>query len=242
VVDSNPPGTSSNSENQEITERFRDSLDQRGRRSNFSPTYLKALPKSMAEKLHTTPEEEEQILYLYAATYSIHKTASACGLSLDKVRAVVYSVSAQDSIAEYRDQMKISVLQKIEEAQVVLLEELQDPDKLKVASITMISEVFSEISATQANLISSIRANQSPTDNMDPGRVFSGEELEYLMLLRRRLSIGAPELPEEPDLDAPLEIIEAELSPDQPSEDEYNHAEYLEKLKDYDDPEEYETV
>ena len=205
-------------ENEEIASRFQAGLASRAQRSPFSPSYINARPHSLAEKLRVTPEEEEQILYLYAATYSIHQTASTCGVTTDKVRSVIYNPVFQERIQAHRDEMRINVLQKIEEAQVVLLDALQDPDKLKNASITQISEVFTEISGTQASLITTLRETASPASEVDPARVFSGEELEYMMLLRRRLSIGAPpDRGEDPNLDAPLDFIEVEGGPTIPA-------------------------
>lgn len=198
-------------ENEEISGQFRSHLDRRGQRSNFSPSFLNSQPKSALEKFHVTTEQEEQILYLYAATYSLHQTAASSGVSLDKVRAIVYSPLSTEKINHYREEMKISVLQKIEEAQIVLLDSLQEPEKLKASSITQISEVFVEISGTQANLISTLREAYSPTSDMDPGEFFTGEELEYMKMLRRRLDIGHSAIPEEIDLDAPLDPIETDF-------------------------------
>ena len=177
-------------ENEEITERFAKQLEARGHRSPFSPDFLNSLPRSALERYRITPEQEEEILYLYAATYSLHQTARSAGLSLDKVRAVVYSPSATPKIQAYRDQLRVSVLQKIEEAQVVLLDAVQDPDKLKAASITQISDVFTDISTTQGNLLTSLREASVGSTISDPTEVFDGEDLEYIALLRRRLSIG----------------------------------------------------
>lgn len=220
-------------ENLEISDRYRSHLDQRGKRNNFSPSYLNTRPRDVLEKYSITPEQEEQILYLYASTYSLHQTASSCGIPLDKVRAVVYAPQSHELIQELRATMKISVLQKIEEAQVVLLDAMQDPDKLKDTPLTSISEVFTDISGTQLNLISSLREQHSSISEVDPAEAFTGEELEYMMMLRRRLSMGSkPALPE-PDLDAPLDPWETDFSvtgeaagPGDPDPDEDDFDEY----------------
>lgn len=185
----NPLSANGDSENEEIAARYHDELARRGHRVPFSPSFLEAQPRSALEKLRVTAEEEEQVLYLYAATYSIHQTASASQLPVDKVRAIVYSPSANDRIQDYRDQMKISLLQKIEETQVVLLDSIQDPNKLADASITMLSDVFVEISSTQSNLLTSLRESHT-ISTVDPSELFGGEDLEYIALLRRKLALG----------------------------------------------------
>lgn len=198
-------------ENAEIQQAFHSQLAARGQISPFSPSFLNSRPKSLAEKLRVTSEEEEKILWHYASTFSIHQTAADLSISISKVRSVVYNPEFRDRIQANRESMQVGILQKIEEAQVVLLDAIQDPEKLKNASITQISEVFTEISGTQAALISSLQAAQgSSVANVDPARVFTGEELEYMMLLRRRLDIGErPDTTREaPDLDAPLEVLE----------------------------------
>lgn len=181
--------TSQSDESDEIAARYRDQLSLRGHRSPFSPDFLNRQPRSALEKLRISAEEEENVLYLYAGTYSLHQTAASAGISLEKVRAIVYSPSASQKIQAYRDQMRVSVLQKIEEAQVVLLDSMQDPSKLADSSITQISDVFVEISGVQSNLVSSLRESAGHT-TIDPVDVLDGEDLEYLALLRRRLSVG----------------------------------------------------
>lgn len=199
-------------ENEEISGKFQAGLAQRGHRSPFSTDYLNSRPRSALERFHITAEQEEQILYLYAATYSLHQTASSSGIALDKVRAVVYSPQANERIQSYRDEMKVSLLQKIEETQVVLLDAVQDPEKLKSASITQISEVFVEISETQGNLISSLQSGGSSIREMDPTQIFDGEDLEYIALLRRRLAIGSPTRTEDhASLDSPLDLIDTDF-------------------------------
>ena len=180
-------------ENAEIQGGYHAQLALRGQRNNFSPEFLNAQPRSLAEKLKVTPEEEEQILYLYAATYSIHRVSQDLSISLNKVRSVVYLPDNRPLIDEYRTQMKLGVLDKISETQQVLLDAMQDPDKLQNSSITQISKTFQEISEVQGNIVSSIRDSHDPTANIDPSQVFGGEDLEYIALLRRRLSIGAPD-------------------------------------------------
>lgn len=179
-------------ESHEIESRFADYLSKRSLTKSMSPDYVKSLPTSMKEKLRVTPEEEEAILYHYATTSSLNKTASACGVSLDKVRSVVYSPSSQTPLADLRDAMRISVITKIEETQTILLDAIQTPSKLDAASLTQLASVLSEISAVQLSLrdsLSSASRAYGLLQDADPADIFSGDELEYMAFLRRRLSL-----------------------------------------------------
>lgn len=159
------------------------------RPSVMSPEYLASLPTTLAEKLRVTPEQEEEILYHYASTSSIPKTADLAGVGVDKVRAVVYNPQSQKHLVEIRDAMRISVISKIEETQTILLDALQDPQKLSQSSLTAISSVFQEISETQLALMTASRELAGSVATLaDPSSLFTGDELEYMAFLRRRLS------------------------------------------------------
>lgn len=176
-------------ESEEIEAEVARKYDANNRRPTLSPDYLASLPKSLAEKLRVTPEEEEEILFHYASTSSIQKTALASRVPLDKVRAIVYSPRFADRLGQIRDAIRISVIQKIEETQITLLDTLQDPDKLRDASLTQIASVFSTISEAQINLLTSQGFQTGAHAAVaDPSQIFSGDELEYMAFLRRRLS------------------------------------------------------
>lgn len=182
-------------ESEEIGSRYAAELSKRAPNQTMSPEYLATLPKSLAEKLRVTPEEEEEIFFHYASTSSIPKTASLSGLSLDKVRAIIYSPASQNSLRELREAMGASVIQKIEETQTILLEAMQDPGKLSSSSITQIASVFQDISETQMGLLAAAREQTGATVALsDPTSVFSGDELEYMAFLRRRLTAPASQL------------------------------------------------
>jgi hypothetical protein len=82
----------------------------------------------------------------------------------------------------------MSVIRKIEETQTILLEALQDPHKLETSSLTQISDVLRDISTTQLNLLNASRSAEALIREVDPTALFSGDELEYMALLSRRLS------------------------------------------------------
>lgn len=189
----NPSDTDRVSESEEIELRLSAERDLKNARRTMSPEYLASLPKSMIEKLRVTPEEQEEILFHYATTSSLPKTALATHLPLDKIRAVVYSPQFADQLGQIRDALRVSVIQKIEETQIQLLEAIQDPTKLANASLTQISSVFSEISETQLNLLrtrSEIAGSSAVLAN--PSELFSGDELEYMAFLRRRVTSPSP--------------------------------------------------
>lgn len=200
------------SENDQIGEEYRGSIEGRGRRSTLSPSYINSRPRTLAEKLHVTPEEEEHILFIFAGTYSIQQTAKSCGVTQDKVRSVVYNPEMRERIQIHRDAMRMSVLSKIEESQYVLLDAMQDPDKLKNSSITQISEVFQEISEVQGNIVTSMREAANPATTVDPIKLFTGDELEYMAMLRKRIGSGDNGPKEYPNLDAPLSSVEADFT------------------------------
>lgn len=178
-------------ESELIRDRMIDRHNRSYRPSVMSPEYLASLPASLAEKLRVTPAEEEEILYHYASTASIPKTATLTGLTLDKVRSIVYNPETQTRLADLRDAMRISVISKIEETQTVLLDAIQDPAKLNAATLTQIASVFNGISETQLALLQSTReATGGLALVADPSSIFSGEELEFMALMRRRLATG----------------------------------------------------
>lgn len=178
-------------ENEVISQRYHQELEKRNASRSMSPDYINSLPKSLIEKLRVTPEQQEEILYYYASTSSIPKTAEASGVSLDKVRAVVYNPDSQSTISEIRDALRISVLSKISETQHALLEAIQDPQKLHDSSITQLASVFTDITESQINLTTAQREATGPSAALsNPSEVFTGDELEYMAFLRRRLSAG----------------------------------------------------
>ena len=154
-----------------------------------SPDYLASLPTSLAAKLRVTPEEHEEILYHFAATSSVPKTALAARVSLDKVKAVIYSPESTSTITQLRNAMRASVMQKIEETQVQLLEAIQDPTKLQATPLGILANVFTDISQTQINILKAQHEVASGSVAIaDPSSLLSGDELEYMGFLRRRLS------------------------------------------------------
>lgn len=181
---------------QRIEVKYAESLSKRGSNGrSYSPDYLATLPKNAIEALGITPKEQEEILFQYASTSSIPKTVALTRLPVDKVRAVVFNPPSADIIKVMRDRMRISIISKIEETQSVLLEAMQDEHKLSNASLREISNVFSEISSSQIALITAnSEMNGPPELQVDPSEVFSGEELEYMALMRRKLSTAPREL------------------------------------------------
>lgn len=180
-------------ESEEIEARYAEQLARRNYVTPMAPEFVASRPTSMVEKLKITPEEEEEVLFHYASTRSIHKTASSCGITLDKVRAIVYAPQNQDHLDDLRNAMRMSVIEKIGETQTVLLDEIQDPRKLTDSSLTQIASVFETISETQVNLLRASREMNGPSSNaIDPTVVLSAEDMEYMALLRRRLAAGPP--------------------------------------------------
>lgn len=189
-------------ESEEISKRYAQDLEKRNYVTPMSPGFIAARPASMMEKLRITVEEEEEVLFHFAATRSIHKAASSCGITLDKVRAIVYAPQNQDHLGELRTAMRMSIVEKIGETQTVLLDELQNPTKLNDSSLTQIASVFETISETQVNLLRASReAAGGSGGTIDPTAVLSAEDMEYMALLRRRLSADPPpaRLPHEVD-------------------------------------------
>lgn len=216
-------------ESEEISARYAQELEKRNYVTPMAQGFVAARPTSMMEKLRITVEEEEEALFHFAATRSIHKTASSCGISLDKVRAIVYAPQNQDHLGELRTAMRMSIVEKIGETQTVLLDELQNPVKLNDSSLTQIASVFEKISETQVNLIRASRENAGSMGNtIDPTAVFSAEDMEYMALLRRRLTSDPPpaQLPHEVDPShismAGHDFVDAAYSssPHHPSEEE----------------------
>jgi hypothetical protein len=211
-------------ESEQIQREYERELQKRSPQRTMSPEYLATLPSSLAEKLRVTPEEEELILYYYAATASVPKTAEACGVSLDKVRAIVYNPRSQSAISDFRDEMRLSVINKIEETQSALLEALQDPDKLRDSSLTQISSVFAQISETQLSLRTAERESARASASIaDPTVIFTGEELEYMALLRRRVSSGG----------TPLELPFASQDPSHHSMDGHDFVDSFGAVQDH---------
>ena len=153
-----------------------------------APEYVARMPKSLREKLRVTPDEEEEILYAFASKSSIPRTASATRLPLEKVRAVVYDPELQGNLEALRNEMRMNVIRKIEETQTAILETIQDPRKLEDSSLTQLASVFETISSTQLSLLSAARELAGASRPIvDPAKIFSGDELEYLALLRRKV-------------------------------------------------------
>lgn len=182
-------------ESDRIASQLQVELAKRSPTRTMSPDWIAAQPTSMRAKLRVTPEEEETILFHFSSTSSIPQTASLAGVGVDKVRSVVYAPDLQGRLSSIRESMRISVIRKIEETQTILLDALQNPDKLKDSSLTQISEVLTKISETQLNLLNASRSPEAIIREVDPASIFSGDELEYMAFLRRRLS--APSAPRE---------------------------------------------
>jgi len=174
-------------ESDAIASRFADELTKRSPTKTMSPDYIASQPKTAVERYRVTPEEVEEILFHYASTSSIPKTTSLTGLPVTKVRAVVYSPALQDDLANLRLAMRQTVIRKMEETQTILLDALQDPDKLLSSSLTQISDVLREVSEIQMNLVASSQQRSMGLEMINPTDIFSGDELEHMAFLRRKL-------------------------------------------------------
>lgn len=181
-----------NRESEQIARLYEAKLQERAPNRTMSPDYVAAQPTSMRAKLRVTPEEEETILFHYAATSSLARTRELAGSSDAKVRAVVYAPDLQASLAGLREAMRVSVIRKIEETQTILLDALQDSTKLEKASLSQISDILAQVSETHLNLVQATRSARISEVEVDPTSVFSGDELEYMAFLRRRLSAKSP--------------------------------------------------
>lgn len=158
----------------------------------YSADFLASRPRSALEALKITPEQQELVIYHYASTSSIPKTAALSGLGVDKVRAIIFNPTSSERIDDYRAKMRVSIIGKIEQTQVSLLEAMQDEIKLRNASLREISGVFSEVTAAQVSLVTATREAAGPAElSVDPSEIFSGEDMEYMALLRRRLDFPA---------------------------------------------------
>lgn len=182
-------------ESEAISSRYSEKLAERSTTKTMSPDYVAAQPTSMITKLRVTPEEQEEILFHYASTSSIPKSARLADVSESKVRAVVYNPEGQDSLAALRSAMRMSILRKIEETQTILLEALQNEQKLNDSSLTQISDVLREISEVQHNLLAATSSPSAFVTEIDPSSIYTGDELEMMAFLRRRLSAPATPLP-----------------------------------------------
>jgi len=172
-----------------ISDRYQKTLESRGVSHTMSPDFVATQPTSLKQRLRVTPQEEEDILFHFAATASLPAASRLSGVSLDKVRAVVYAPEAQDKLASLRSAMRASIIRKIEETQTILLDAIQTPSKLDAATLSQLTDVFTKISETQVNLLSAAsRSSSAYAVEVDPTTVFSGDELEYMAFLRRRLS------------------------------------------------------
>ena len=203
-------------ESEAIASRLRQKLvDERSPMRSMSPDYVASLPSSMIEKLRITPTEVEEILFHYAATSSIPATVRESGYGQAKVRAVVYSPNSAEPLAALRSAMRISVIRKIEETQLILLDALQNPEKLADATLTQISSILEDVSTVGENLRSASRESGGLA-SVDPATVFSGDELEYMAYLRQRLTSGGGPSPEAfyqptPSSADSVETVEAEF-------------------------------
>lgn len=159
----------------------------------YSPEYMNSRPKSALEALRITPEQQELVIFHYASTSSIPKTCALTGLGSDKVRAIIFNPSSTPIIDEYRTKMRVSILGEIEKTQVDLLEAVRDQNKLKNATLREISLVFSEITTSQVSMMTASRevASGGFGNSVDPTKIFSGEEMEVMALLRRKLDVGS---------------------------------------------------
>lgn len=180
------------SESAEIEQRFAASLETRNLNGahKYSAEYRVSLPKNSIEALGISAEQEEEILFQYASTYSIQKTASLAGVGVDKVRAVIFNPTNSEPIRIFREKMRVSILAKIEDTQVALLEAIQDPHKLHSSPLRELSNVFTDITASQISLMKANQEAAGPSElQVDPSQIFSGEELEHMAYLRRRLAL-----------------------------------------------------
>lgn len=158
----------------------------------YSAEWLASRPKSAIEKWKVTPEEQEEIIYAYAATRSIPKTCRETGANVQKVRAVIFDEECDKMIQSLRLKMRAEVITKISETQFDLLEAIQDPGKLERATLRELSGVFTEISQAQVNLVAAQReVALGPIANVNPEDVFTGEELQYMAMMRKRAEIAS---------------------------------------------------
>lgn len=176
-------------ESQEIEERL-EAARQRPQFPYLSPSspLVTRAPKTHVQ-YNIDPATEEAILFNYAMTASLKRTAEQSGVGVDKVRSVVYSPASREAIGGLREQLRVSVLQKIEETQTALLDAILDPLKLEKANLSTLSTVFAEITDKHILLAKSAQETSGLTAQLaTPTDVFSGDELEYMSLLRGRLS------------------------------------------------------
>lgn len=191
-MDQSPDDANRLEESRQIEERFAGELAKRGPvTKSFSPDYLATLPKSAIEALGVTPQEQEEILFHYACTSSIPKTASLARVGSDKVRAVIFTPSASETLRVMRERMSVSIIDKIKDTQISLLEAMQNETKLQNAPLREISSVFSEITSSQIALMTASTDSALPPElQADPSDIFSGDELEYMAYMRRKMSAG----------------------------------------------------
>jgi hypothetical protein len=214
-------------ESDDIASRYASALETKSQRS-YSSDFVSRQNRSLMDRLHVTPEEEELVLYYFSSTASLSKTSSITGIHRDKVEAIVYSPSAKSRINDLRQEMQLSVLSKIEETQTVLLDSLQDDQRLSAAPLREIAEVFTDVSTVQLNLLSASRKLAGSTiDSVDPSALFTADELEYMAFLRKRLSLpqGA-ELPSGSEVD-PLENFVSNGVDDSFGVDPANNSKFL---------------
>lgn len=202
-------------ESEQIAEKVQKEFEKRSPNKTMSPEWLAAQPKSLKEKLRVTPEEEEDVLFHFASTSSIPQTITLSGVGQAKVRAIVYNPDSQERLATLRNAMRMSIVRKLEETQMILLDAIQDPDKLKDASVTQISSVLKDVSETHHNLLAAARSPENFLREMDPASIYTGEELELMAFLSRRLAVqqtGSPRtaLPSGSPLDSP-EALDADF-------------------------------
>lgn len=158
----------------------------------YSPNWQREQPKTAIQKYHVTPEEQEEILFQYAVTSSIPKTVKATGCDSRKVRAVIFAPDADSVIVNLRNRIRANIIDKIGETQFELLDAIQDPTKLQNAGLRELASVFSEISSTQMGLISAQKeAAGGSFAKVNPEEVFSGEDLHFMALMRRKADLAS---------------------------------------------------
>lgn len=201
----------------EIKDRYLASLAPRNGQTEqkYCRSYELTKPKNEMERLHITPEQEEEIRFHFAMTSSIPKTVSATGLDTLRVRAVVFNPDSSQAIAMMRDRLRVSVMDRIGETQAALLDAMQDEHKLANASLREIANVFSEITSSQVSLKTAERELAGTLESsVDPADLFSGDELEYMAFLSRRVHTNRPSALRESPVDpyGDNEIIDVQPS------------------------------
>lgn len=199
-------------ESETIASRYEASLQSRSATKSMSPDWVASQPTTMIAKLRITPEEIEEILFHYASTSSLPKTARLAGVSDAKVRAVVFSPASQATLDSLRNAMRMSVIRKIEETQTILLDALQNETKLNDSSLTQISDVLRQISETHASLVSATSSPEALLTTVNPTDIYTGDELEYMAFLSRRLRAGGQSKSISSNSFATDEFIESDLT------------------------------